>query len=148
MLPDRDFIAESGHGRGEGLTPSRKALGYTGERQEHEPGHEEDRDREHGRGREEAPPQRHLPHAVPLRSTAQVSHHERDRGQADVSHESDQEEDARPVRRRGQDQRERQGVEAQIVGCFERSERLGGHEEQEQVDHGDDHVVLDHEDVH
>ena len=58
---------------------------------------------------------------VPLCLSPQVPDHEGDRGQPDVRDEGDRGRDARPVRCRREDQRERQRVQAQVVRSIQRA---------------------------
>ncbi len=147
MASDRDLVAEAGDGRGEDLAPSGPALREPGERDEDDRAHEE-HDPGQGRHRKKKSPL-HLgvPEAANLTLTLQVTDRQADRGQRHIRHERDGEQESRPVGGRREKERERQRVQTDIIGRVEGTQRLGAHQQEQEVDHGNDHVVADQEDV-
>ena len=147
VLPEGHLVAEPGDGRGRRLTPARPSPGHAGEGDEDHRRHQEDHAHQAAAGEHQAATERDVPHVVPLRLSPQVAHHEAHHRNAHVGHEGQQEEDPGPVRGRRQEQGEGERVEADVVGGVQGAERLRGHEQQEKVHHGDDHIVADDEDV-
>ena len=147
MLPERDLVRESDDRSGLSFSTSDPRLRHPREGEEdHRTSHQADH-RKARHGEQEAGAQARVHHPVGFRLATGVADHQRHGGQGHVTHERDREQEARPIGSGRQEEGERERIQAGVVVGIQRPERLGTQEQEQEVHHGDDDVVADHEDV-